>query len=173
MEHTMPIGVRFSVLNRAFKKCMDDRMKQKDITGVQFGTLAELLRMEHHGKSEIRQRDLENAVHVTHPTMTEIIKRLESKGFLQCHEGRKDRRSKCICSTRKAEALLQEVHEVIETEIFREMTAGLTEEQKQELLSITELMARNALQVLGCPTENFRKGTENHDETTDKKCKGV
>lgn len=92
MKSDMPIGLRFSLLHRAFIRQMDQRLLEKDLTGVQFGVLAALIRLEERGEAELSQRDLENASRVTHPTMTEIIKRLEKKGFLLCRPGQLDRR---------------------------------------------------------------------------------
>ena len=91
MKSDMPIGLRFSLLHRAFIRQMDQRLLEKDLTGVQFGVLAALIRLEERGEAELSQRDLENASRVTHPTMTEIIKRLEKKGFLLCRPGQLDR----------------------------------------------------------------------------------
>ena len=81
MKSDMPIGLRFSLLHRAFLRQMDQRLLEKDLTGVQFGVLAALIRLEERGEAELSQRDLENASRVTHPTMTEIIKRLEKRAF--------------------------------------------------------------------------------------------
>ena len=38
MEQTnMPIGVKFAVIHRAFRREMDTLLRQKDLTGAQFG----------------------------------------------------------------------------------------------------------------------------------------
>ena len=78
MEKEMPIGLRFSLLHRSFKKQLDEQLKEKELTGVQFGVLGQLGRLERSGQGEVYQKDLELATHVTHPTMTEIIKRLHA-----------------------------------------------------------------------------------------------
>ena len=72
-EKELPMGLRFSLLHRAFRKKMDERLSEKELTGVQFGVLSALLRMEQVKTGEISQRDLEEVSHVTHPTMTEIL----------------------------------------------------------------------------------------------------
>ena len=77
MEKELPIGLRFSLLHRSFKKQLDEQLKEKELTGVQFGVLGQLGRLERSGQGEVYQKDLELATHVTHPTMTEIVKRLE------------------------------------------------------------------------------------------------
>ena len=142
MEKPMPMGVRFSLLHRAFKKKMDAMLSEKDLTGVQFGVLGALVRMERAGETEISQRALEQVSRVTHPTMTEIIKRLEKKGFIRCEVSQKDRRYKCISSTEKALSLKDEVAQV-ESETFQWLCQGLSREQIDELIAITDRMLEN------------------------------
>ena len=154
MEKEMPIGLRFSLLHRSFKKQLDELLKEKELTGVQFGVLVQLDRLELSGQTEVCQKDLELATHVTHPTMTEIIKRLEKQGFVVCRPGAKDRRYKCICSTDKSKQLRQEMAEV-DRQVFDKLCSGLSGEQKSSLIAITDIMLDNA----GC----CGKGKQNDD----------
>lgn len=128
MERKMPMGLRFSLLHRAFMKQLNERLQEKGLTGVQFGVLGQLRRLRRAGQEEINQRDLEEATHVTHPTMTEIVKRLEKQGFVTCAPSERDRRFKCIRPTEKAAALQQEMDE-LDGAIFRELCRGLSEEE--------------------------------------------
>ena len=54
------------------------------LTAVQLRVLGEVSRSESKGVEEINQKDLEKALAVTHPTMTEIIKRLEKNNAVIC-----------------------------------------------------------------------------------------
>ena len=67
MDDKLPMGLRFSLLHRAFKRRMDALLSEKELTGVQFGVLGALIRRERQGAEEISQRDLEEATHVGHP----------------------------------------------------------------------------------------------------------
>lgn len=154
MEKERPIGMRFSLLHRWFRRQLDERLKEKELTGVQFGVLGQIDRLKHSGCGEVYQRDLEIATHVTHPTMTEIIKRLEKQGFVSCRPGNKDRRYKCVSITKKAEQLLEEMAEV-DKQVFAKLCDGLTPEQITALFEITDIMLRNA----GC----CEKGRETDD----------
>lgn len=149
MERNMPMGLRFSLLHRSFKKQMDARLQEKGLTGVQFGVLGQLRRLQRAGQAEINQRDLETATHVTHPTMTEIVKRLEKQGFVACAPSERDRRYKSIRATEKAEALHQEIDE-LDGAIFAELCRGLSEEDVAALRRITDRMLGNIF-------ENCRK----------------
>ena len=102
MKEAPPRGVRFSILHRAMKKQIDDYMSSEGLTGVQLFVLCELRKLEKSETREINQRDLENVSHVSHPTMTEILKRLEKKGYISCCRSEQDRRYKCVRSAEKA-----------------------------------------------------------------------
>lgn len=142
MACDIPVGLRFSILHRSFMKQLDRLLQEKGLTGVQLGVLGQLRKLEETGQ-EVNQRDLENATHVTHPTMTEIVKRLEKQGFVRCEPSARDRRYKSIRSTEKAASLRSETNELDER-IFRELTTGLSEEEIRSLLSVTDKMLANA-----------------------------
>ena len=148
MNCEMPMGLRFSIVSRAFKKRTDELLKEKELTGVQLGVLGQLRHLELTGLSEIRQRDLENAAHLGHPTMTEIIKRLEKKGFVECGVSPTDRRSKAIRSTPRAEALHLELEQV-DRLVFDSLCQGMSPEDQQRLLSAMDLMLKNAFTTMG------------------------
>lgn len=142
MESGIPMGLRFSIIGRSFKQQLDELLREKELTGVQFGVLGQLGRLEHSGCVEISQRDLENASHVTHPTMTEILKRLEKKDFIRCRPSESDRRCKLISSTEKAAALIGELRSADE-KVFASLTAGLRGDEVAELLRLTDVMLKN------------------------------
>ena len=143
LTREIPIGVRFSMLHRAFKRKMDEMLSEKELTGVQFGVLGSLVRLERQGQTEISQRDLEQLSHVSHATMTDILRRLEKKEFIRSEQSSRDRRFKRISSTEKALGLEGEVAQVGQ-ETFAWLTRGLSEEQIAELLTITDVMLHNA-----------------------------
>lgn len=166
MEHELPYGLRFSLLSRFFKKRLNEQLMEKELTGVQLTVLKELERLEDSGSSEIRQRDLENISHVTHPTMTEILKRLERKEFISCRRSSTDRRSKCISTTEKSRQLRQELSEMDEA-VLTELSQGLSREQVAQLWEITDVMLENAF-------KHYKKGSEEEsDKNTCKEPAGI
>jgi len=143
MEEHLPIGLRFSLLHRAFRRKMDALLCEKELTGVQFGVLMALVRMEKEGLEEINQRSLEERSRVTHATMTEILRRLEKKGFLRMEQSRRDKRFKCIHALEKAYLLREEMAEA-ENETFSWLCRGLSGRQVEDLLASIDLMLQNA-----------------------------
>ncbi|MBR3751582.1 MAG: MarR family transcriptional regulator [Ruminiclostridium sp.] len=148
MERNISKGLRFALLYREFNKKMDARAKSLGLTGVQLRVLGELMVLEDAGREEICQRDLEQAERVTHPTMTTILQRLEEKGFITCQPGRSDRRQKRITSTPQARAMQADVAPN-DARTFQEMCRGLTPEQVQAFLEITDVMLGNILGKTG------------------------
>ena len=137
-------GMYFSILSRTFRHCLDEAAQKKGLTGVQMMVMAQLHGLESSGMKEIRQRDLEQAVHLSHPTMTDIIKRLERKGLVECVPSRSDRRSKAISSTPCAQAFHEEMARV-DSAVFEKLCEGLSDSQRQELSSMLKIMLGNAL----------------------------
>lgn len=88
MKTNIAPGLRFSILDREFKKKLEERANRMGLTAVQLRVLGELSRLESMGIEEINQKDLEKVLAVTHPTMTEIIKRLEKKNAVICTQSR-------------------------------------------------------------------------------------
>ena len=158
MKHDLPYGMRFSILGRTFKRQLDERLLEKDLTGVQLGVLKELERLEASGAAEVNQRDLEKASHVTHPTMTEILKRLERKGFVCCCQSSLDRRHKRISSTEKSRQLRQELS-CMDEAILEELSRGLSRQQLETLWEILDVMLDNAFNIC-------KKGCDENDQKT-------
>jgi DNA-binding MarR family transcriptional regulator len=143
MDGNMPIGLRFSLLHRAFRRRMDALLSEKELTGVQFGVLGALVRLEKQGETEISQRQLEEKTRVSHATMAEILKRLEKKDFLRMEQSRRDRRFKCIHASEKAYRLKAELAEA-EDETFAWLCRGLSQQQVESLLQSIDQMLQNA-----------------------------
>ncbi len=148
MNRPMPVGVRLSVLSRAFRRRLDEKLLERGLTGVQFSVLGQLIRMENEGGTEISQKDLERVRRVTHPTMTEIIKRLEKKELIRCETSGRDRRRKRVISTEKARCLLGEVG-LFDQEVFLDLSAGLSPEEVEQFLNCVDVMLKNAAECCG------------------------
>ena len=155
MKCEMTLGMRISFLDRTFKQQMDLRLKKYGLTGVQICVLGQLIRLHDSSDEEVNQKALERAAHVTHPTMTEIIKRLERGGFLCCEPSLIDRRSKKIVPTDKARRLREEVGS-IDREVSECLFEGMSDEQKETLTRLTDIMLHNAFEL--------RRGKGQEDE---------
>ena len=61
METNIAPGLRFSILDREFKKKLEERANGMGLTAVQLRVLGELSCSELRGVEEINQKDLEKA----------------------------------------------------------------------------------------------------------------
>ena len=97
---------------------------------------------ESMGACEINQKDLEKALAVTHPTMTEIIKRLEKKKAVICTQSKVDARYKKINCADEYKNIHIELKKM-DWEIFNKICAGIPEEDIQTFLKASEKMLEN------------------------------
>lgn len=142
MPTAMPFGLKIAIINRAFRKRMDEKAASMGITSVQLCVLGSISRLEASGETEIHQNDLEQIEHVTHPAMTKLLQRLESKGFIQCVPSAKDRRYKKITCTERSAG----IHHVIlaqDAEVLEEFCKNFTQEKKEMLTHLTDLLLKN------------------------------
>lgn len=142
METNIAPGLRFSILDREFKKKLESRANEMGLTSVQLRVLGELSRLESKGVEEINQKDLEKALLVTHPTMTEIIKRLEKKNAVVCTPSKMDKRYKKINCTDEFKNIHVELREM-DWEIFNKICEGIPKENVQVFLETSEKMLEN------------------------------
>lgn len=142
MAGIMPFGLKIAIINRTFRKKMDEKASTMGLTSVQLRVLGSVSRLEAAGEIEIHQNDLERIEHVTHPAMTKLLQRLESKGFIRCVPSAKDRRYKKITCTEQSRG----IHQVIlaqDEEVLSELCRNFTQEQKQALLQIADMLLKN------------------------------
>ncbi len=138
----MPFGLKIAIINRAFRKKLDEKAGALGLTAVQLRVLGSISRLEASGVTEIHQNDLEQIEHVTHPAMTKLLQRLESKGFIRCVPSTQDRRYKKITCTEQS----SEIYKMIlaqDEEVFTDLCRTLTQEQKQELILLADIILKN------------------------------
>ena len=138
----MPFGLKIAIINRAFRKKLDEKAAAMGLTAVQLRVLGSVSRLEAAGEEEIHQNDLERLERVTHPAMTKLLQRLESKGSVCCVPSTKDRRYKKITCTEKSRG----IHQVIlaqDEEVLAELCRNFTQEQKQALFQMADMLLKN------------------------------
>ena len=147
----MPVGMQFSVIHRSFRRQMDVLLAEHDITGPQLGILGRLAYLETQS-GEVNLRDVENAAHMSHATVTDIIKRLEAKDFIDVTPSASDRRSKCLRTTGKARALYESIH-TLDSQVFDCLCQGMDAPQREVLEDAMSIMLKNATAKKGSTEE--------------------
>lgn len=138
----MPFGLKIAIINRAFRKKLDKKASDLGLTSVQLRILGSVSRLEAAGETEIHQNDLERLEHITHPAMTKHIQQLERKGFVRCVPGEQDRRYKKITCTDQS-AGIYKIILAHDREVFEELCGNLTQEQKETLVQLTDIIMKS------------------------------
>ena len=138
----MPFGLKIAIINRAFRKRLDEKAADLGLTAVQLRVLGSISRLEASGETEIHQNDLERLEHVTHPAMTKHLQRLESKGFIRCAPSTADRRYKKVSCTEQSSGIHNMILEQ-DGEVFAELCRTLTEPQRLELVQLADMILEN------------------------------
>ena len=139
---SMPFGLKIAIINRNFRKRLDEKAADLGLTAVQLRVLGSVSRLEAAGQTEIHQNDLERIEQVSHPAMTKMLQRLESKGFLRCTPSSRDRRYKVVSCTPQSRG----IHQLIlaqDQEVLDELCQNFTQEQKAALQTLADMLLEN------------------------------
>ena len=142
MDEKMPLGLMFAIIDRVFKKKVDKKIQDMELTPVQFRVLGEISHLESKGVEEINQRDLEKVEKITNPAMTGIIQRLESKGFIICTPSPRDKRYKKISCTDKTTDIHKMI-DIMDEQLLAELCQGLSQEEIDTYVRITKHIIKN------------------------------
>ncbi len=118
---------------------MNEGLKKYDLTKTQRDILGYL---HFTDKNPVIQKDIEEHFHISNPTVTGILNRLEQKGFIEKKQSLKDKRVRTIVLTKKE----QDLHEDIENQIClmeSKFENALGIEKQKQLLEILKELAQN------------------------------
>lgn len=139
MEENLFLFRRFRLLDQAGKQRVDQQFQEMELTAMQ----SYVLRYLHDRAGEVvYPKDIERRFNLTHPTVSGLLQRLESKGFLTCEPDPDDRRYKRIVLTEKAAECQKEIWQHILT-IEQTMTAGMQESEIDTLIRLLDLATKN------------------------------
>lgn len=132
------LGLHIKSLTDKIKASVDALLKVHGLTFSQTMIIGFL--SEHGGKAT--QKDIENYLQVSHPTVVGIVSRLEKNGFVDCYNDEKDRRNKIVCATEKS---LNSVDIIRDSGIALEkrLTKGLSEAELAEFHRILDILIKN------------------------------
>lgn len=138
----MPFGLKIAVINRAFRKKLDEKASSMGLTAVQLRVLGSVSRLEAAGEAEIHQNDLERLEHITHPAMTKHLNKLEEKGFIRCLPSRQDRRYKTVQCTARSTGIH---HTILDQDaaVFSELCQGMTPAEQAALCRGIDAILKN------------------------------
>lgn len=124
-------------------------LEDMDLTAAQ-GRILGLLA---HRKDPPCPRDIEEAFHLSHPTVSGLLSRLEQKGFIELRTDPNDRRCKRIYVLPKGAECHDLMHQVFQSSEQRIVQGFTPEEQTQ----FTAYLQRAITNMGGSPNQNHPK----------------
>lgn len=138
-ERQNSIGFRIKLIHTAMHCGGDAMLERLNLTFSQFRTMIYLA--EHDGEC-ISQKDLEGFFSVSHPTMIGILKRLESKGYVQSAVHPRDRRMRAVSLTDTGRDICEKMSGYPQ-KMERVMLEGISEPKRGELLDMLGIIYEN------------------------------
>lgn len=136
MDHH--IGYLIKSINDKIKIHADADLKSHNLTLAQSRILIFL--MNRGGEST--QKEIEDFLEVSHPTVVGLVSRMEKSGFLICRTDEQDHRNKIVALSKVALETGKNMDAVI-TGMEENMLSGLSDEQKAELNKALEIIYEN------------------------------
>jgi len=136
------LQVHYGHLIRILHWCTDQSMtaalEKMELTAAQ----GHIMGFLSHQSSPPCPRDIENAFHLSHPTVSGILSRLEQKGFIQLQTDPNDRRCKRIYIQPKGLKCHQTMHQTIQCNESR-LVQGFTQEEKERFADFLQRAITN------------------------------
>lgn len=121
--HPEELGYYVRRIEGQFEKHRRQQLQQFDLTSSQFDILFWIMKRQEREHLDTIQKDIERYFHISNPTVSGIISRLEQKGYVERIRSDKDRRICYIRPTSKAAAIRKTLwiaHREMEERIRRE-----------------------------------------------------
>ena len=145
-------GHKIRILHWSAHQSMTNALAEMDLTPAQGHILGYLS----HADKPPCLRDLEEVFHLSHPTVSGLLTRLEKKDFLEFRPDENDRRVKRIYLRPKGTACHETMERVIR-ENEEKMVSGFSEEERTQFSAFLERAMKN----MGfAPCEAFCKEEE-------------
>ena len=120
-------GHYIRILHWCTDQAMTSALEEMDLTAAQGRIMGYLA----YQQEPPCPRDIETEFHLSHPTVSGLLSRLEQKGFIQLYPDSEDRRCKRIFIQPKGQECLQTMHQTI-LGIETLLVQDFTEEEKQQ-----------------------------------------
>lgn len=131
-------GHLIRILHWCTDQSMTAALEEMDLTAAQGHILGYLS----HQNAPPCPRDIESVFHLSHPTVSGLLSRLEQKGFIRLYPDPNDRRCKRICLSEKGLQCHDTMYRII-LENEERMVQDFTQEEKEQFLSFLQRAITN------------------------------
>ena len=136
------------MLQSCAEQTLTAAMEEMELTAAQGHLMGYLI----HSREPRCPRDVEKAFHLSHPTVSGLLSRLEQKGFVELRTDPEDRRFKRIYLLPKAWQLDERISRTLEGN-ERKMTDGFTQQEREEFAALLQRAIHSMGGELRCPGE--------------------
>jgi len=149
-------GHRIRILHWCTDQAMTNALASMELTAAQGHIMAYLA----HRDTPPCSRDIEEAFHLSHPTVSGLLSRLEKKGFLEFRPDPQDRRCKRIYILERGQQCHSLMHRTIEQN-EENMLQGFSDEERALFSSLLDRAIAN---MGGSPCHRKQKEeSQSHD----------
>lgn len=134
----LQFGPRFHLLHRCTAQIITDALAQMELTASQ----GRILGFIAHQATPPCPRDIEEHFHLTHPSVSGTLNRMEKKGFLTFRPDAQDHRCKRILLLPKGLACCERLDAVI-SHIEMQVVADFTREEQQAFSALLNRALKN------------------------------
>ncbi len=139
MEDLQGYGFYIKCLSNEITKGFDEHFKSRNITKSQMDIVQYVLE---HQNQDVSQKDIQDYLHISNPTVTGLLTRLETKGFITRKTCKNDKRLKYIYPTPQAYELCDDILHAIK-DLENKMLEGLDKSQQETVLYALHTMLNN------------------------------
>ena len=136
------------MLQSCTEQTLTAAMEEMELTAAQGHLMGYLI----HSREPRCPRDVEKTFHLSHPTVSGLLSRLEQKGFVELRTDPEDRRFKRIYLLPKAWQLDERISRTLE-ENERKMTDGFTQQEREAFAALLQRAIHSMGGELRCPGE--------------------
>lgn len=126
------------ILHHCTDQTMNAALAQMDLTAAQGHIMVFLATRQ----KPCCHRDVEDALHLSHPTVSGLLCRMERKGFVSLYCDPEDHRRKLIQLLPKGKSCMQTMHQTM-LSIEAQMVQGFSPEERQLFTSFLERAIHN------------------------------
>lgn len=138
-EPSKQVGPRLRMLSHLIELAIGRKLSDQDLTSTQSFIIHYLWERQ---EETVYPKDIEKRFHLTHPTVSGILQRLEMRNFIQTQPDPHDRRCRQIVLAPKGLAIHQEVGTLISA-MESAMTTGMSDLETQQLLVLLDRAYEN------------------------------
>lgn len=135
----MPMGMKFRMIHMWMKDLINQRFSEENLTGGQIGILFYLYG---HADHPVNQKELCEAIRVTHPTMIGFLDRLEEKGMIERQVNPENKKSRIVQMTDKAKTVVRD-HCNYHEELQANLVEGMSKAEAEELDRLLAIACKN------------------------------